>query len=129
MRARLRGPVVKAAYRVFATLLVFHLVLVSWIFFRAADLGDGIAVITRIWAALPDLPALVTRYPFTAEQGFLAALITGLLAIEFVMEQKRLKKRLSRAPRLLRWIAIYAGLFALLLLGRWQSETFVYMQF
>jgi len=31
--------------------------------------------------------------------------------------------------RALRWAAWYACLFALLLLGRWQSEAFVYMQF
>lgn len=129
LKSRLRGSVTGPAYRVFATLLVFHLVLVSWIFFRAADLGDGWTVFTRIWQALPQLPGLLARYPFTPEHGFLAALILGLLAIELVMEQKRLRTRLARAPRALRWIVIYAGLFALLLLGRWQSEAFVYMQF
>lgn len=129
LRMRLKGTAMGGLYRIFATLLVFHLVLVSWVFFRAADLGDGMTVISRIWAALPELPHLVTRYPFTAEQGFLCALIAGLLMIELVMEQKHLRKRLARVPRLLRWCAIYAGLFALLLLGRWQSEAFVYMQF
>ncbi|MRU14762.1 MBOAT family protein [Roseovarius sp. A21] len=129
IRVRLKGSGLAPLYGVLTTLLVFHLVLVSWVFFRAADLGDGMTVISRIAAALPELPRLVTRYPFTAEQGFLAALVAGLLIIELVMEQKRLRNRLARAPRVLRWAAIFAGLFALLLLGRWQSEAFVYMQF
>jgi len=129
LRTRLRGSFAGVIYGGFTTLLVFHLVLVSWVFFRAADLGDGITVITRIWPTLPELPGLVSRYPFTAEHVFLALLIVGLLAVELVMEQKGLRKRLSRAPLLLRWIAVYIGLFALLLLGRWQSEAFVYMQF
>jgi len=129
IRVRLKGSVFIRFYSVFTTLLVFHLVLVSWVFFRAADLGDGVTVITRIWTALPDLPGLIARYPFTIEHGFLAALIVGLLSVELLMEQKRLRKRLSTAPRALRWAAIYAGLFALLFLGRWQGEAFVYMQF
>ncbi|WP_026757007.1 MBOAT family O-acyltransferase [Sediminimonas qiaohouensis] len=129
IRGRLRGSRTAVFYRIIATLLVFHLILVSWIFFRAGDLADGLTVISRIWAALPTLPGLLASYPFTLEHGFLAALIVGLLAIELVMESKSRRKRLSRAPRLLRWGAIYAGLFALLLLGRWQNEAFVYMQF
>lgn len=129
IRKRLRGYASGLAYRIFTTLLVFHLVLISWIFFRAADLDDGFTVLSRIWTGLPELLGLLARYPFTPEHVFLVSLIVGLLAIELVMEQKQLRLRLSRAPRPLRWVAIYAGLLALLLLGRWQSETFVYMQF
>jgi hypothetical protein len=33
------------------------------------------------------------------------------------------------APRAIRWAGWYAAIFALILLGRWQSEAFVYMQF
>ncbi|MBJ3763708.1 MBOAT family protein [Maribius pontilimi] len=116
-------------YRALAALLVFHLILVTWIFFRAADLGDGITVLTRIWAALPDLPALLARYPFTPEHRFLAALILALLTIELVCERPAWVTRLRTAPRPLRWSAWYACLFALILLGRWQGQSFVYMQF
>ncbi len=86
-------------------------------------------ILARVWAALPQVPGLLLRYPFTAEHAFLAALIVGLLAIEFVMEQRRLACRIARAPRAVRWIGWYACLFALILLGRWQGESFVYMQF
>lgn len=129
IRDRLGGGVAGRLYSFGATLLVFHLVLVSWIFFRAADLSDGITVFGRIRAALPDLPGLVARYPFTAEHAFLASLILGLLAVEWVVERKTLRWRLRRVPRGLRWIGLYAGIFVLILLGRWQGEAFVYMQF
>ena len=49
-----------------ATLLVFHLVLVSWVFFRAAEIwamADG--DLRRIGSALPEIPGLMARYPFT----------------------------------------------------------------
>jgi len=115
--------------RVGASFLVFHLVLVSWVFFRAGSLDDGWTVLTRVLAALPELPALLLRYPFTAEHAFLASLILGLLAIELFDERRPVWRRLARLPKAVRWGALYACLFVLLLLGRWQSETFVYMQF
>ncbi|MDJ0637873.1 MAG: MBOAT family O-acyltransferase [Paracoccaceae bacterium] len=116
-------------YRVLASIVVFHLILVTWIFFRAAELGDGVTVARRIWSALPEMPALIVRYPFTAEHGFLAALILSLLAVELLLEQRAWKRRLAIAPTALRWSVWYACLFALILLGRWQGESFVYMQF
>ncbi len=116
-------------YRILAALLVFHLILVTWIFFRAGDLGDGLTVLSRIWSALPDVPTLLGRYPFTAEHGFLAALILGLLLIEIVFEREAWARAFFRAPNVIRWAAWLACLFALILLGRWQGESFVYMQF
>lgn len=129
LRARLQGSPWNLPWSVFTALLVFHLVLVSWVFFRAADLGDGLTVISRIRAALPQLPGLIPHYPFTAEHGFLAALIVALLAVEGVMERRAAQEAPAPLPRALRWSLAYAGLFALLLLGRWQGEVFVYMQF
>ncbi len=38
-------------------------------------------------------------------------------------------QRLAEAPVALRWGAYYLGIFALLLLGRWQAKEFIYMQF
>ncbi|SIT03365.1 D-alanyl-lipoteichoic acid acyltransferase DltB, MBOAT superfamily [Roseivivax lentus] len=129
LRRHAKGWFARAIGRCLAALVVFHLVLISWVFFRAASLSDGWTVLTRIFAALPELPALLLRYPFTAEHAFLACLILGLLVIEFLDERRPLWRRLARMPRPLRWGAVYAGIFALLLLGRWQSEAFVYMQF
>ncbi|MDX1779872.1 MAG: MBOAT family O-acyltransferase [Thalassovita sp.] len=129
LRKSLRGTVAGKVYTAVITVLIFHLVVISWVFFRAGNLGDAATVLGRIWRALPELPGLLGRYPFTAEHGFLVALILSLLVIEAVLEQKNLSRKLARAPRAWRWTALYAGLFALLLLGRWQSETFVYMQF
>ncbi|WP_212525581.1 MBOAT family O-acyltransferase [Actibacterium sp. MT2.3-13A] len=129
LRGRLRGTALGRVHTVAVTLLVFHLIVVSWVFFRAGNLSDAGTVLSRIWAALPELPGLIGRYPFTAEHAFLGALILALLAIELVLEQKQLTRRLARAPRALRWAAWYGCLFALILLGRWQAEAFVYMQF
>ncbi|MDJ0631388.1 MAG: MBOAT family O-acyltransferase [Rhodobacter sp.] len=129
LRRRFTGRATRVIGRILAAFVVFHLVLISWVFFRAASLADGWTVITRVWVALPEIPALVLRYPFTTEHAFLACLILGLLVIEFFDERRPVWRRLIRLPVPVRWSAIYACLFALLLLGRWQSEAFVYMQF
>ncbi len=129
IKGRLRGTLLGRVYTIATIVLVFHLILISWIFFRDGTLSGSMTILRRIWATLPELPNLLAHYPFTAEHGFLAALILALLAIELVLEQRGLKRRLARAPRLVRWVGWYACIFALLLLGRWQSEAFVYMQF
>ncbi|MGR3322998.1 MAG: MBOAT family O-acyltransferase [Pseudooceanicola sp.] len=112
-----------------AGLLVFHLILVSWVFFRAGSASDGVLILRRVWTALPELPGLIARYPFTSEHAFLAALILGLLVIEAVPEMPKIARRLARAPRVLHWAGWLALLLALLLLGRWSGAAFVYMQF
>lgn len=110
-------------------LLTFHLILVSWIFFRADTVEQALLVIRRIWAALPGLPALVPLYPFTADHALGAALIALLIVVEALDERRPIRDRLAAAPVVLRWSAWYAGIFALVLLGRWQAGGFIYMQF
>ena len=129
LRKRPRGSRWEPVYGLIAGLLVFHLILVSWVFFRAGTIGESATILSRVWTALPEIPNLISRYPFTAEHGFLAVLILALLAIEAVLEREGLRQRLARSPRAARWAIWYALIFALILLGRWQSEAFVYMQF
>lgn len=129
LRKRIGKSWFAKVHTVLAVLVVFHLILVSWVFFRAGNLSDAGVVLSRIWQSLPDLPALLPQYPFTAEHGFLAVLIVALLIIEYVMERPNIAERFSAAPRGLRWLVWLACLFALILLGRWESEVFVYMQF
>lgn len=112
-----------------AVLVVFHLILISWVFFRAGNLGDATMILTRIWQNLPELPSLLPRYPFTSEHVLLGSLIAALLAVETVLERHGIEDRFAAAPRAQRWLIWYACLFALIFLGRWQSEAFVYMQF
>ncbi|RIK85787.1 MAG: MBOAT family protein [Hyphomicrobiales bacterium] len=115
--------------RALRILLTFHLILVSWIFFRADTVEQALVVIRRIWAALPGLPALVPLYPFTADHALGAALIALLIVVEALDERRPIRDRLAAAPVVLRWSAWYAGIFALVLLGRWQAGGFIYMQF
>jgi len=109
--------------------VTFHLILISWVFFRAASIHDALLVLQKIGAHIDELPALLTAYPFTAEQLTGFGLIAFLIGYEILDERRRVFKRLADAPIALRWSAYYAGIFALLLLGRWQAKEFIYMQF
>jgi hypothetical protein len=71
----------------------------------------------------------VPRYPFTTDHMIGAVLILGLLAVEIASERTPLPARLAQWPRAARWAVWYAGLVLMLVLGRWQGDGFIYMQF
>ena len=124
-------PAVSAslALRIARIFVTFHLILLGWIFFRAQSINEALLVIGKIWSALPGMPALAARYPFTNEQLLGVLMILLLLVFEILDERRSIWDRLSRAPIALRWAAYYAGIFSLLILGRWQAKEFIYMQF
>jgi D-alanyl-lipoteichoic acid acyltransferase DltB (MBOAT superfamily) len=110
-------------------LVTFHLILITWVFFRARSIGDAILVLRKIGANADELPFLLAQYPFSAEQISGFALIVALIVIELLDERRSLWQRLAAAPVALRWSVYYGAIFALLLFGRWQAKEFIYMQF
>jgi D-alanyl-lipoteichoic acid acyltransferase DltB (MBOAT superfamily) len=118
-----------AALSLLRILLTFHLIAISWIFFRARSVGDALTVVRKIGTNLLDIPSLVVQYPFTWEQGIGFGLIAILLAVETLDERRPLAQRLAAAPAVLRWGSYYLVIFGLLILGRWQAKEFIYMQF
>lgn len=110
-------------------LITFHLVLVSWAFFRADSIEQATLVLQRIAGGLPSILSLARDYPFTSGHVLGAALIIGLLAAEVLTERKPFSERMQAWPTALRWGSWYAGIAALLVLGRWQDGGFIYMDF
>jgi alginate O-acetyltransferase complex protein AlgI len=110
-------------------LLTFHLIAITWIFFRAKTLADAWTILRRIGTNLAGMPALLAHYAFAPEHVLGFALIALLLAVELVDERRSIFQRLAAAPAAWRWAAGYVGVFALLILGRWQAREFIYMQF
>ncbi|WP_102108034.1 MBOAT family O-acyltransferase [Oceaniglobus roseus] len=115
--------------RLLRGLLTFHLILLTWVFFRAATPAEALVILGRIAGALPDLPHLLPAYPFSAEQQLGAVPILGLLAAGILTGRIPLAERIAAAPLPLRWGGLYAGLAALLLMGRWQATGFIYAGF
>ena len=115
--------------RVLRIVITFHLILLSWVFFRAGSMHDAMLVLQKIGARITDLPHMLTIYPFSTEQLTGFGLIAFLLVYEIIDERSPVFQRLAEAPVALRWGTYYLGIFALLLLGRWQAKEFIYMQF
>lgn len=116
-------------WRVLGILLTFHLVLVSWVFFRADSVSDALTILSRIATGLPEMPGLLANYPFTSAHALGAAMIAVLMGIEIAADKRPLAERLAAAPMILRGCGWYAALVLLLLIGRWEGAQFVYAQF
>ncbi len=110
-------------------LLTFHLIAITWVFFRARSLGDAWLILKKIALNLIEIPSLLSRFPFTTEHYTAFVLIAFLIGVEIIDERRPVFQRLAAAPAALRWGVYYLGIFALLILGRWQAREFIYMQF
>ncbi len=113
-------------------LLTFHLVLVSWVFFRASSFDDAQAVFAKVWTALPNLGGMLATLPNKPnydEIVLAVVLIVVLMLIELLDEHRGLWEGLKARPRVVRWAFYYALLAALVLFGKWGLTQFVYMQF
>ena len=109
--------------------LTFHLVLVAWVFFRAESLSDAMTVFSRIAASASELPRLLRVRIMGREILFSMALIALLVAVEAVDELRSMWARLESRPRYQRWAVYYALIAGLVVLGTWNQQQFVYMQF
>jgi len=110
-------------------LLTFHLILITWVFFRAASYNDAITIFSRVWQAAPQLPTLLRTFPYTGEIYLSLGLIGLLLLVEALDEWRAFLTNLRLRPVYVRWAFYYVLLFGLLVIGQWGQQQFVYMQF
>ena len=114
---------------ILGTFITFHLILASWIFFRASSLSDATEIMSRVIAAWPRLPALLRLRLFSAEVWPSVAIVALLVGVELLDEHRSIWERLGARPVYVRWAAYYALLGGLVVLGTWKLQQFVYMQF
>jgi D-alanyl-lipoteichoic acid acyltransferase DltB (MBOAT superfamily) len=129
MRHRFSGGRWPAANGVVRGLLTFHLILVTWVFFRAATLDDAATILSRIALSVGRLPALLMARVSAGEVVLSLLLIGILLVVEWLDETRPVWQRLEARPVHVRWAAYYAMLLCLIVLGAWNLQQFVYMQF
>jgi alginate O-acetyltransferase complex protein AlgI len=110
-------------------LVTFHLVLISWVFFRAASIADAMTVFSRVGVATATLPRLLFVRLQEPEVLLSIGLIALLLVVEAFDDFRSVWARLESTPVYVRWGAYYALLVFLVVLGNWNFAQFVYMQF
>lgn len=125
--SRLRIPAAVGA--VLSALLTFHLVLLAWVFFRAATITDALTVYTRIGQSFGVLPGLLSTQLANPAVLFSIGLILLLVVIDLLDEKRAFWEKLRTRPVYIRWSVYYALIFALIILGIWGLRQFVYLQF
>ncbi|CAN5908465.1 hypothetical protein BH23GEM7_BH23GEM7_20090 [soil metagenome] len=112
-----------------AVFVTFHLVLLAWIFFRAASLSDALLILRNvlIWEGGS---ARVLVGSFGAYQLALAvAAIFSLLAAQVVQSRWEVGELLARAPTWVRWAGYYLLILVILIFGNFGGSQFIYFQF
>jgi D-alanyl-lipoteichoic acid acyltransferase DltB (MBOAT superfamily) len=129
VRALLTSPATVGASRAwdylrngFLILLTFHLVLLSWVFFRAANLSTALDTLRRI--AVDHGPLFLD--PIIV-QGVLAILLLG--ALDLFHRRTGFWDSLDRFPKLPRLAYSLALLFGIVLFGVDSGTQFIYFQF
>jgi hypothetical protein len=100
--------------------ITFHLVCLSWVFFRAADIGQASEIIARI-ATMASGEEYALLQP--------VAILGLLLCSETLRFRKRFVSFIGRRPAMAFWLAAAAFvLFSLMFRGA-RSPEFIYFQF
>jgi alginate O-acetyltransferase complex protein AlgI len=111
----------------FSVLVTFHLVLFSWIFFRANSLSEALFIIKKIFS---DFTFNMQISNITiSELGLSAFLIFFLIAAELFQGKTAMLAWLKEKPIWLRWSLYYAGLMLIFFFGVFDSHQFIYFQF
>ncbi|KAA0231882.1 MBOAT family protein [candidate division KSB1 bacterium] len=121
-------PLLQKCMRIFVT---FHLVLFSWIFFRANSLGDAFLIIKNIFAIAESSPVLLIDAGFGLIE-FSIALFTIMLMLSIHLIERRttLATLISQKPLWMRWTFNYALILLILNFGMFHNPAeFIYFQF
>lgn len=112
-------PTVKDAASI---LITFNLVLIAWIFFRSASIGQSIAILGKIFS-----PSLLS-VPDVRPVGVLL-LIGAFIIIEWLGRQNRYAiEQIGNYSRPVRWATYYILTLTILAFGGTQQD-FIYFQF
>jgi D-alanyl-lipoteichoic acid acyltransferase DltB (MBOAT superfamily) len=105
-------------------LVTFHLVCLSWVFFRAHTLPDAWHVVTHVWR---DWPALMVNPGVTI---YCALFVAVLLFAQTLAERHRGPGEvIDRAPMWVRWAVALAVLMCIPLFGVDGGSQFIYFTF
>ncbi|MDB5103994.1 MAG: algI [Fibrobacteres bacterium] len=110
-------------------LLTFSMVCLAWIFFRAGSLTDAWHIVTGITQLTPNRTEIAMAFGTKQELAVSLGLIGILLGVDWQLETQNLGSLFGRLSPKLRWAFYYGGMAAILLMGRWGSQEFIYFQF
>jgi D-alanyl-lipoteichoic acid acyltransferase DltB (MBOAT superfamily) len=125
--ARLIGATATRALQWIGTFAAINL---TWIFFRAQNLGDALEILGRIldpsqWTSGNVVAALFA----SGDMRFCMCLIGLLMLVEWSQRDKEHPLAIANLRRPLRWLAYFAALFSISLVGASHEARFIYFKF
>ncbi len=127
-----------SAHGIFQNFAIFFLICLSWVFFRAENIGDAFFILKSIAGSSWNTGLHQAQYEiFRLEQmGYWASdLVAGfwvigiLLFVERARASQSLAGIIQRGPGLLRWLVDYACIVSILVGGVFKHSPFIYFQF
>jgi alginate O-acetyltransferase complex protein AlgI len=113
-------------FNIFAT---FHLVLLSWVFFRANSLNDALYIIRNIFTNIEIKGGYGLNFGGTYEVFITVAALLILFLVDFFREKGITTNYLRSRPIYLRWALYYILVLSILLFGEFGITEFIYFQF
>ncbi|MEO2031683.1 MAG: MBOAT family O-acyltransferase [Planctomycetaceae bacterium] len=107
------------------TVVCFHLICLTWVFFRSASLSESFVIISRIFSWAPAASHRVAT--IEADYFMLLPLILILFEAAFGSDDSSMK--LDRFSRPVRWLVYSVGILILFFLGSFERTPFIYFQF
>lgn len=114
--------------------VVFHLVVLAWVFFRAPHISDAFAFLqnmTHISKAQVGLHMFPIKEMEYLREFILCFLAVGtLFVVEYAQDKYKLSAIVNRQPVPVKWAVYFTAVFILLFFGMFHSaQEFIYFQF
>ena len=109
-------------------LITFHLVLLAWVFFRASSVSDAVQILSGMLSPGGTLSSIAVP-GFGPKELLLSVFVIVLLEFGHLVERNDQLLQAVTRSRWRRW-SVYYGIFAaILLLGQFGDQQFIYFQF
>jgi len=119
---------------VIGVITVFVLVCFAWIFFRAENLGQALYIVQHLfvgWQATPGyLAATLARMGVTGIDLVALGLAVGFMEFVHLRQRNREERHLFAGARTpVRWVVWYGLVLAIVVMGVFSNNQFIYFQF
>ncbi len=109
--------------------ITFHLVLFSWIFFRANSISDAFQLIKTMFTKFQFSTAYGLNLGGIYEIGIIGVSLIILFLVDYFRERGIKLELISRGNLAVRWSLYYALVFSILIFGKFGISEFIYFQF
>lgn len=108
-------------------IITFVLSSIAWIFFRAESTSDAFYILSHIFSI--STFTHLNLFEFPVDMYLSVILLIFLYFIEILEEKSIISNSLKASPVYVRLTVYAVAIFALFILGTWESADFIYFQF